>query len=145
MNNGEVVSRVEGRCDQGCGSITITSGEWRRAQNPDRFTRCAPREPDSRREWALGNRLTFHNPESGEFGRRRFGHNEGFHGALVSRFQLTKGKRWYRRRDGTGGHGADLPPDARRRDGAAQTGASGTGSSATATGRGLDRRGNRHL
>lgn len=99
MNNGEVVSRVEGRCDQGCGSITITSGEWRRAQNPDRFTRCAPREPDSRREWALGNRLTFHNPESGEFGRRRFGHNEGFHGALVSRFQLTKGKRWYRRRD----------------------------------------------
>jgi hypothetical protein len=96
--SGEVISRVEGRCDK-CGSITITSGQWRRAQNPDRFTRCLPRTADSKRDWLLGNGLTFHSPEAREYGSRRFGHNEGFHGALVSRFQLTKGKRWFRRRD----------------------------------------------
>lgn len=98
-SKGRTVARVEGRCLKGCGSITITSGEWRRAQNPDRFTRCGPGEPDSKRDWSLGNPLTFHSLEAGEYGRRRFGHNEGFHGALVSRFQLTKGKRWFRRLD----------------------------------------------
>jgi hypothetical protein len=86
--DGEVISRVEGSCEK-CGRITITSGQWRKAQNPDRFTRCMPGISDAKREWALGNPLTFHSLEAGEYGRRRFGHNEGFHGALVSRFQLT--------------------------------------------------------
>lgn len=97
-SKGRVIARVEGKCDK-CGSITITSGQWRRAQNPDRFTRCLPGESDAKRDWLLGNPLTFNNLEAGEYGRRRFGHNEGFHGALVSRFQLVKGKRWFRRRD----------------------------------------------
>jgi hypothetical protein len=95
---GEVVSRVEGKCDK-CGSITITSGEWRRAQNPDRFTRCNPSDPPERRDWLLGNPLTFNSLEAREYGSRRFGHNEGFHGTLVTRFGLVKGKRWFRRAD----------------------------------------------
>jgi len=30
---------------------------------------------------------------------RRFGHNEGFHGALVTRFGLLKEKSWHRSRE----------------------------------------------
>jgi hypothetical protein len=97
--NGRTISRVEGRCDQGCGSITITSGAWKKTQNPERFSRCLPGESVADRDWPLGNPLTFNSRESREYGRRRFGHNEGFHGALVSRFQLNKGKRWFRRLD----------------------------------------------
>jgi hypothetical protein len=98
-SKGRTFSRVEGRCLKGCGSITITSGDWRRTQNPDRFSRCMPQDSDAKREWMLGNPLTFNSREAAEYGRRRFGHNEGFHGSLVSRFQLTKGKRWFRRLD----------------------------------------------
>lgn len=98
-SQGRTISRVEGRCDKGCGSITITSGEWKKTQNPERFSRCLPGESDANREWTLGNPLTYNSLEASEYGRRRFGHNEGFHGALVSRFQLTKGKRWFRRLD----------------------------------------------
>jgi hypothetical protein len=96
---GEVISRVEGRCDQGCGSITVTSGDWRRTQNPDRFSRCLPNETDAKRDWLLGNPLTFNSLEGDEYGRRRRGHNEGFHGSLERRFRLNHGKRWFRRRD----------------------------------------------
>jgi hypothetical protein len=97
-SNGRVIARVEGKCPT-CGSVTITSGEWRRAQNPTRFTRCNPSDPADRRDWLLGNPLTFNSPEGHEYGRRRFGHNEGFNGALVTRFGLVKGKRWFRRAD----------------------------------------------
>jgi hypothetical protein len=95
---GRVIARVEGKCPT-CGPITITSGDWRRAQNPDRFTRCNPSDPVDKRDWALGNPLTFHSPEGLEYWRCRFSHNEGFHGALVTRFGLVKGKRWFRRLD----------------------------------------------
>jgi hypothetical protein len=47
----------------------------------------------------MGNPLTFNDPIAQEYGRRRFGHNEGFHGALQSRFGLIKDKRWFRRPD----------------------------------------------
>ena len=43
--------------------------------------------------------MTFNSLEAQEYGIRRFWHNEGFHGALVSRFGLVKEKRWFRRRD----------------------------------------------
>ncbi len=33
------------------------------------------------------------------YGWKRFAHVEGFHGQLVSRFQLNKGKRWIRRKE----------------------------------------------
>ena len=44
----------------------------------------------------MGNPLTFHDPVSSTYGSARFGHNEGFHGQLVTRFGLLEGKAWYR-------------------------------------------------
>lgn len=96
--NGKAVVRTEGACRK-CGSITITSGDWRKAQNPDRWVRINPQNSREKPDLLMGNPLTFNDPISGEYGRRRFGHNEGFHGALVSRFGLIKDKRWFRRLD----------------------------------------------
>ncbi|MEJ7567449.1 MAG: hypothetical protein WKF41_04205 [Gaiellaceae bacterium] len=96
--NGRPVVRVEGSCLDGCTrSISIESGTWRRAQNPTQFVRCAPHEPADRRDWALGNGLTFNDPEASSHGKMRFGRNEGFHGAMASRYKLLE-KRWFRRR-----------------------------------------------
>ena len=44
----------------------------------------------------MGNPLTFHDPVSSTYGSARFGHNEGFHGQLVTRFGPLEGKAWYR-------------------------------------------------
>ena len=95
---GEAVSRVEGNCSEGCGHISITAGEWRTAQNPRRFVRIMPGEED-RADWRMGNPLTFNNKVSQSYGTARFGHNEGFHGALVTRFGLLKEKTWRRTRE----------------------------------------------
>jgi hypothetical protein len=43
-------------------------------------------------DWKMGNPLTFHDPVSSTYGSARFGHNEGFHGQLVTRFGLLEGK-----------------------------------------------------
>jgi hypothetical protein len=96
LNGERVVTRSQGRCKT-CGTITITSGEWRKALNPDRFVRCLANEPVDARDWAFGNPFTYNDAEGGRYGTARFGHNEGFHGALSTRFQLVKGKRWFRR------------------------------------------------
>lgn len=94
-SDGRVVSRMEGKCPK-CGSISITSGEWRRAQNPDRYVLCPPDTGPERRDWLLGNPLTFNSELAEEYGKKRFGHGEGFHGYLSTRFGLTKHKRWFR-------------------------------------------------
>jgi hypothetical protein len=81
------VPRVEGQC-KNCKSITITSGEWYLAQNPSMFRRVIPgagHEPD----YLFGNPLTYHDVVGREYGHDRFGHNEGFHSMLGSRFGLT--------------------------------------------------------
>jgi hypothetical protein len=93
--DGEAIVRVEGKCPN-CGPVSIKSGDWRFTQD-NRFVRCHPNEKDEDRDWALGNPLTFNDLNATEYGKDRFGHNEGLHGALVTRFQLTKGKRWFRR------------------------------------------------
>ncbi len=95
--SGRAVVRVEGDCKT-CGSITITSGKWRTAQNPRRFVRCLPGE-EEQADWLFGNPFTFHDKRAKAFGRARFGHGEGFHGHLLSRFGLLKHKAWYRRRE----------------------------------------------
>jgi hypothetical protein len=95
--DGAAVCGVEGVCEQGCGHIQITAGEWRRAQNPTRFVKLMPGEED-RADWRMGNPLTFHDPVSATYGSARFGHNEGFHGQMVTRFGLLKEKAWYRDR-----------------------------------------------
>ena len=100
VNKGRVVSRVEGHCEK-CGTVTITSGQWRYVSKPKpgHFVRCASSDSPEDRDWQLGNPLTFNSREGHEYGQRRFWHNEGFHGALVTRSGLAKGKRWFRRRD----------------------------------------------
>jgi hypothetical protein len=93
--NGKAVVRVQGKCPN-CGTITVTSGDWR--YTPDnRFVRCHPADPTDKRDWAFGNPLTFNDLAATEYGKRRFGHNEGLHGTLSNRYKLIKNKRWFRR------------------------------------------------
>jgi len=91
---GRSILRVEGSCKT-CGSITITSGDWRLAGNPKRFTPIDPTNPDDEPDYLFGNPLTFDDPRSKAFGDRRFGHNEGLFGTLWKRFRLGE-PRWYR-------------------------------------------------
>jgi hypothetical protein len=67
-------------------------------QNPSKYVRCEPRIPASRRDWALGNGLTYNDLEAAQHGSKRFGRNEGFHGALANRYGLLE-KRWFQRHD----------------------------------------------
>ena len=92
------IVRVEGHCGK-CGNITITSGDWRLAQNPSRWVRINPQNPDERPDFLMGNPLTYNDVVASEYGNGRFGRHEGFHGAMATRFQILKQKRWFRRRD----------------------------------------------
>jgi hypothetical protein len=93
---GTAIARNEGQCGK-CGSITITSGDWYVAQNPTKWRRANPKDTRQRVDYSMGNPLTFHDPVSEQYGNRRFGRNEGLHGALSTRFKLIEGKRWFRR------------------------------------------------
>jgi hypothetical protein len=94
--NGEARVGVFGQCKNGCGSISVASGDWRFTED-DRFVRCNPKDPVDERDWAFGNPLTFNDLNAAEYGRKRFGHNEGLHGTLSNRFKLIHHKRWFRR------------------------------------------------
>jgi hypothetical protein len=95
---GEAVARLEGECPN-CGSVSLTAGEWRLFQTEDKgrpgVAKLLPGEED-KTDWRVGNPLTYNDPLSEQYGSARFGHNEGFHGALVTRFGLLKEKAWYR-------------------------------------------------
>lgn len=97
VREGQAVVRSEGQC-RTCGPLSITSGGWRRAQNPDQFVRCRDHER-GHADWAFGNPLTFNDPLARLYGRQRYAQGEGLHGHLTTRFQLLKGKRWFRRAD----------------------------------------------
>jgi hypothetical protein len=92
--SGEAVAALEGSCPN-CGSVSLTAGQWRLFNNKKAVARALPDEQD-KRDWRIGNPLTFHDPLSAQYGSARFGQNEGFHGALVTRFGLLRGKSWYR-------------------------------------------------
>lgn len=94
---GRAVVRTECSCPS-CGPFMATSGLWRKAQNPSRFVRVAPGE-DDKIDWRFGNFLTFHDPLSEAYGNARFGHGEGFFGAVVTRYKLLCGKRYFRQRE----------------------------------------------
>jgi hypothetical protein len=96
--NGKAVIRTEGQCKT-CGSITITAGKWRKARNPTRFVRILAGEGTHELDASFGNPLTFNDKTAKAFGRARFGHNEGFHGHLQTRFGLLKHKARYRKRE----------------------------------------------
>jgi len=95
-NDGEAVPRLEGSCPN-CGSITLTAGEWR-TFNSSKAVAKANSGEEGNIDWRIGNPLTFNDLLSETYGSARFGHNEGFHGALVTRFGLLKEKAWYRDR-----------------------------------------------
>jgi len=95
--DGAATARLEGSCPN-CGPISLTAGQWRFANNKKSVSRMLPGDRESVRDWRVGNPLTYHDPLSAEYGTARFGHQEGFHGALVTRFGLLKEKSWYRDR-----------------------------------------------
>jgi hypothetical protein len=45
------------------------------------------------RDWAFGNPLTLNDLNAAEYGRERFGHNEGLHGTLTTRFTTSRPRR----------------------------------------------------
>jgi hypothetical protein len=93
LADGSLSVAIEGRCKSGdCGNIHIVSGEWRLAQNPSQMVRMRPGDPDSKRAWRFGNPLSFNGKIARVYGRGRFGHQEGFYGALGTRFKLTEHK-----------------------------------------------------
>ncbi len=94
--SGEAVARLEGSC-RNCGSVSLTAGQWRLFANKKAVAKVLPGEKHEI-DWRIGNPLTFDDPVSKRYGKARYGHGEGFHGALVTRFGLLKEKAWYRDR-----------------------------------------------
>lgn len=94
-DDGVAGCRVYGQCDQ-CGFISVTSGEWVRASNPPLWERRDPSDKSQVGSLSVGNGLTFDNALAQEYGRQRFWYGEGFHGALVNRYKLGCGKRYFR-------------------------------------------------
>ena len=94
--NGKTIVRTKGECRK-CGSITLTSGWWRRAQNPDRWVKCLSNDRD-KASWEVGNPLTYHDKQAEEYGVPRYNSQEGLFGSQFSqRFKLLRGKRWFYR------------------------------------------------
>lgn len=95
--DGEAVCRLEGSCPN-CKTVSLTVGQWRRVGNirtGNSVAKTTHSETD-KIDWRIGNPLTFNDALSKQYGNARFGHNEGFHGALVTRFGLLREKAWYR-------------------------------------------------
>lgn len=96
-----VVPRVEGTCSTH-GSFTLTVGRWVQAENPKRWIRYDPNndppvdEETHDARLAAGNSLTFNDPLAAAYGKMRWSHNEGVHGALATRWKLTFGKRFFK-------------------------------------------------
>lgn len=94
--NGRTLTWVEGSCKHGCGSITITSGWWRIAQNPRQWVRINPANKKERPDLAFGNPLTYDHPVSNTYGRQRRSRQEGLNSVMATRMNLTTGKRRYK-------------------------------------------------
>lgn len=94
LKDGRISVRVEGACFT-CGSISITSGKWRLAQNPSRYVEVDPSNPAEEPDYLFGNPLTYDSKLAAEYGKKRFAHCEGFYGTLANRWGLIKGKRWF--------------------------------------------------
>jgi hypothetical protein len=96
---GHAVARLEGACEN-CGPVCLTAGKWRLANNGRSIVGDNLPDERDRIDWRIGNPLTYNDPLSAAYGSARFGHQEGFHGALVTRFGILREKSWYRdRRD----------------------------------------------
>lgn len=92
---GKLSVGTKGRCDE-CGTVTITAGLWRRAQNPKRVAFIAPEDRGERANHpSVGNPLHFYDPVAQVYGCDRFGWNESLHSVLQKRFGMLK-KSWVR-------------------------------------------------
>lgn len=97
-----VVLRTDGECKDCKKTITITAGTWRKVKDKTRaakdprgqskFVPMHKTDPDSVREWDLGNPFSYHDELAAQYGDMRFGHGEGFNGSAVKRFKLFKTK-----------------------------------------------------
>lgn len=99
VTNGKLSIASVGRCSN-CGSVRITAGKWRKAQNrgqngTNEWVRTLPGDDG---ESYFGNPLTFNDPLAREYGQDRFGWGESFHSTLASRFGLLRGRSWFRRK-----------------------------------------------
>lgn len=90
-DSGHLAIATRGHC-KSCGTVTITAGKWRRAQNPARYVRAFNGDGDP----AVGNSLTFNDGIAREYGKDRFGWGESVHATLERRFGLLKQKSWMR-------------------------------------------------
>jgi hypothetical protein len=96
LKNGALSVGVEGDCPK-CGHISITAGDWRLSNGS--FVRCAPGTPLKKRDYTLGNPLTYNDPLAERYGNLRHGHGEGYFAQLARRFGVNHGKRWVRTGD----------------------------------------------
>lgn len=88
---GALTIATKGVC-QSCGTVTITAGKWRRAQNPSRVVRAFGQPADP----AIGNPLHYFDPLARELGKDRFGWGESLHATLMRRFGLLKPRSFMR-------------------------------------------------
>jgi hypothetical protein len=93
--DGIVYVRVEGACAK-CGTISLKCG--------DRFFskgfRLVPNTKTmsiGRRDYALGNGLTYNDPISEVYGKLRHAHGEGYNQMLAENFGFNQGRKRYRR------------------------------------------------
>jgi hypothetical protein len=98
LADGTVSVSAEGTCAN-CGSIHITSGDWRRAKNPDRYVMVNPNDhvDAADADLLLGNPLTHQDKRAIAYGKNRYAQGEGLHGTAATRFNLFKDKAYYRR------------------------------------------------
>lgn len=85
--------RVEGDCRgtanrPGCGSVTVTVGEWRAGQKK-KFWKIDRQKQDAEPDMSFGNGLTYHDPLAKLYGKRRFGAGEALMEQLDERWNVT--------------------------------------------------------
>lgn len=103
---GRAVVRMRLRCRNpngpSCPNGLLTSGEWKRVDRRDkgytsestqRVRRVGRGEQPN---LEIGNPLTYDDANAREYGKDRFGNNEGFFGAFSQRFGLLDGKNYFR-------------------------------------------------
>jgi hypothetical protein len=93
---GKAIVRVKGEC-RTCGSVTLTSGWWRLADNGEKWVKCLSGDRH-KAAWELGNPLTYNDKQARSYGQPRYPLQEGQFGSQFStRYKLLRGKRWFYR------------------------------------------------
>ena len=100
LKDGTAVLRLVGRCAT-CGTISITSGHWHTVRNNAGFDRIIPGQHPNptlheHLDLTFGNPFTYNDPIATDYGKERFGRNEGLIGTLATRFGLFDRPGYYR-------------------------------------------------